>query len=141
MTRQEYMLAALSGSGQSATFQPVHVQKLFFLIDREIAGLVGGPHFDFRPYDYGPFDSSVYSELDRMSKEGLIVISKGYYRSYRLTDDGFEIGQRILKEMDPKASDFIERVSKWIRRLSFSQLVSAIYKRYPDMKAASVFRD
>ena len=34
----------------------------------------------------------------------------------------------------------IEQVSKFVRSLSFEQLVSAIYKAYPRMKANSVFR-
>ena len=36
------------------------VQKLLFLLDREAAEIVGGPHFRFVPYNYGPFDKGVY---------------------------------------------------------------------------------
>jgi hypothetical protein len=64
MTRTEVVLSALAAGGENATFLPVQVQKLFFLIDREASHLVGGRKFSFEPCDYGQFDSAVYEELD-----------------------------------------------------------------------------
>ena len=141
MNRRELMLAVLAAPGRPVSFEPVQVQKLFFLIDREIPNLVGGPHFGFRPYDYGPFDSAVYMELEDMSKVGLVQIVAGYYRSYLLTADGYERGTAELGNVPEAAKNYILAAVQWVRGLSFSQLVSAIYKEYPDMKTASVFRE
>ena len=58
MTRKEVVLAALAPA-KHAPHSPVQVQKLIFLIDRNIPREVGGPHFDFQPYNYGPFDKAV----------------------------------------------------------------------------------
>lgn len=140
VTRQELVLAALSAGGRGVWFEPVQVQKLFFLIDREISRDVGGPHFNFRPYDYGPFDSDVYTELERMEGTGLAHIAAGYYRSYSLSEQGHARGAELLKGLPGRARDFITRAARWVNSLSFSQLVSAIYDKYPDMKAASIFR-
>ena len=52
MDRRDYVLATLSAGGEHTSFSPAQVQKLFFLIDREIPQWVGGPHFRFEPYDY-----------------------------------------------------------------------------------------
>jgi uncharacterized protein YwgA len=141
MTRQELVLAALAAGGQGAAYSPVQVQKLFFLIDEEVPQSVGGKHFHFRPYDYGPFDSDVYTEIEQLKRAGFAEIEAGYYRSYSLTVAGYERGQAVLANIEPAARDFIARSSRWVRKLSFSQLVSAIYKEYPEMKAASVFRE
>lgn len=141
MTRHDLILAALSVGGQGVRYEPVQVQKLFFLIDREIPHLVDGPHFRFRPYDYGPFDSAVYTELENLSKLGLVQIVAGYYRSYALTHEGAVRGASALSNASGPARDFIGRADQWVRSLTFSQLVSAIYKKYPEMKSASVFRD
>jgi hypothetical protein len=46
------------------------VQKLLFLIDREIPRLVGGPHFNFQSYDFGPFDRDVYDTLEALAAQG-----------------------------------------------------------------------
>jgi uncharacterized protein len=141
MTRSEMVLAALAAGGQNATFTPVQVQKLFFLLDKEASHLVGGPYFQFAPYDYGPFDRSVYDELDRLAKNALTLIqSTGRYRVYGLSPEGFQEGSKALNQLSENAKSYVVSVAGWVRQLSFEQLVAAIYNRYPDMKVNSVFR-
>ena len=141
MNRHDYVLAVLSAGGERASYSPVKVQKLFFLIDREIPQWVGGPHFQFEPYDYGPFDKAVYGELDLLRLGGLIEDHDGgRYRCYELTPEGYDRGQSMLASFTPEVRDYISAVAAWVRSLSFAQLVSAIYQRYPDMKANSIFQ-
>lgn len=142
MDRQQIILAALAAAGENAMFSPVQVQKLFFLIDREAAQLVEGPHFNFSPYDYGPFDRAVYDELDGLAVAGLVETQKsGRYRRYALTPMGYETGVAKLNDLPPQASSFFRRAASWVQELSFQQLVAAIYNRYPDMKVNSIFRE
>jgi hypothetical protein len=42
--------------------------------------------------------------------------------------------------MDKKAIAYIRQASEFVRSLSFTQLVSAIYKAYPEMRENSVFQ-
>jgi uncharacterized protein YwgA len=141
MNRDNLVLAALAAGGVGASYSPVQVQKLLFLLDREVAALTGGPHFDFQPYDYGPFDSGVYAAIEGLRSRGSAeIVTTGYYRRYLLTEEGFKAGILQLDLMDPKLKDYIQQLVKWIRSLSFNQLVAAIYNRYPDMKVNSVFR-
>ena len=51
---ENLVLAALAAGGENATFSPVQVQKLLFVLDREASPHIDGPHFNFIPYDYGP---------------------------------------------------------------------------------------
>lgn len=140
MDRKGLMLAALAAGGENATFSPVQIQKLFFLIDREAAQLVGGPYFSFEPYDYGPFDRAVYDQLDLLELCGSVKATNGErYRVYSLTPQGYAEGVERLADIGPEASSYIKKVANWVRALSFQQLVAAIYKRYPDMKVNSVF--
>ena len=127
---------------RNAPFSPVQVQKLFFLLDRNIADHIGGPHFDFEPYDYGPFDKQVYYDLEAMASEGLIEVSESYPRSsrtYRLTEEGREIGTKALATIATPVQDYIVKIVNFVRSRSFAQLVSIIYAAYPEMKANSVF--
>jgi len=141
MERDEIVLAALAAAGENATFTPVQVQKLFFLIDREAAHLVDGPHFNFRPYDYGPFDRVVYDSLDVLVRQDFArVQNTGRYRVYSLSQGGFQRGAATLASLPHVASTYIANVAQWVRQLSFEQLVASIYNRYPDMKVNSVFR-
>jgi len=142
MEKKEFVLAAFAASG-GAEHTPVQVQKLFFVIDREIPQLVGGPFFNFVAYDYGPFDCDVYNVLKQLEEDGdaqILYCCPSGFRRYKLTAQGQQKGEGLLGTLDKKASEYIMALSDKIRKLSFAELVSAIYKAYPEMKANSVFR-
>ena len=142
MQRTELVVAALAASGARKAFTPVQVQKLFFLLDREAPHLFSGPHFDFQPYDYGPFDRAVYIELDNLSATGMVQIeNSGRVRRYCLTNGGMKLGEDVLLTMSNASRDYLQKLSEWIAALSFQQLVSAVYLRHPDMKVNSVFQE
>jgi len=102
---------------------------------------IGGPHFEFVPYHYGPFDKAVFWELEDLSSKGKVEISyQKSWRTFRLTVAGQLEGEPLLSKCDPTIREFIEECSRFVRRLSFTQLVSAIYKAFPEMKENSVFR-
>ena len=69
------VLLAMAAGGQATLFEPVRIQKLLFMMDREIPHLLGGPHFRFAPYRYGPFDQAVYQELESLRDAGLVDIA------------------------------------------------------------------
>jgi hypothetical protein len=141
MERQNLVLAALAAGGENASYWPVQVQKLLFLVDREASALVNGPHFEFKPYDYGPFDRAVYVELESLSAQGLVKMQDtGRYRVYTLSPEGYRRGIDSLRGLGESARVYIEQAARWVRGLNFQQLVAAIYNRYPDMKVNSVFR-
>jgi uncharacterized protein YwgA len=140
MDRSNLVLAILSASN-GAAHTPVQVQKLFFLIDRKIPEFIGGPLFQFLPDDYGPFDKTVYRVLEDLSRQGFVEIEQSGMKRYRLTSDGQQRGQHILNTSLSAVSSYIRDLSSWVRALSFAELVSAIYKEYPDMRANSIFRE
>lgn len=141
MTREELLLATLASV--DGEFSPVQIQKTMFLLDRKAASLTGGPHFSFRAYDYGPFDQTIYESLSALRNQGLVVISgdpTSKQRGYGLTTVGREKGKAILAGLAPQISGYISQLAKFVRSLGFAQLVSSIYKEFPEMKANSVFR-
>ena len=103
-----------------------------------------GPEFHFEPYDYGPFDSDVYSEIDVLQQQGEAVIARspfGNWSTYAASDAGLPRGETLLYgEIGTESSQYIQRISSWVRALSFSRLVKSIYEAYPEMRANSVFR-
>jgi hypothetical protein len=102
-----------------------------------------GPGFHFKPYDYGPFDPDVYSEIGALQRQGEAIIASpfGNWNTYAASDRGLDRGENLLYgEMRRGASEYIQKVSNWVRSLSFSSLVKSIYEAYPEMKANSIFR-
>lgn len=141
MDRNTIVLAALAPAGDGQ-YTPVQVQKLLFLLDKNIGRELGGPFFSFEPYDYGPFDKEVYQVLDQLRLGGLVEIMDvpgRNWKQYKLTEAGKEAAAKELSNLEHRARSYIESVSSFVRSLSFAQLVSAIYKEYPEMKVNSVF--
>lgn len=141
MTRHEVISAAMATNG-AYTYTPVQLQKLLFLIDQRLAPELGGPHFDFKPYHYGPFDKAVYAELDSMEQKGLVEILREPHlklRKFRLTAIGENFGRGVLDSADPKAVEYVSKLADFVRTASFPSLVSAIYQAYPEMRVNSVF--
>ena len=141
MDRADYVLVSMSPANMD-DFSPVQVQKLFFLLDRNIAGHSGGPHFNFIPYDYGPFDSEVYKQLRELESSELVNVNgsnRHPSRAYRLTSAGQEQGQRQFLDFPREVQEYIKETVKFVRAASFSELVSSIYSAYPEMKVNSVF--
>src|SRR5258706_4256867 len=136
----DFVLAAMA-PGRGYHYTPLQVQKLLSLLDRQIPEHVGGPHFRFEPYHYGPFDRSVYTQLDLLAARGLAAIDNTVSpRRFALTAGGAAIGTAALNTLTPLTQDFIHRTSNFVRTQNFSSLVSAIYKAFPDMRVNSVFQ-
>ena len=122
-------------------YEPVQVQKLFFLLDENAASGIGGKKFNFRPYDYGPFDRAVYDEIEALAGEGLIeVYGDGRSRRYSLTLAGIDRAAELLESLPPRVRKYMGDVSKWVQSQSFEDLVATIYEHYPEMAVNSVFR-
>jgi hypothetical protein len=140
MERGDLVLAAMAPCG-GYRFTPVQMQKLLFLIDRQIPEHVGGPHFHFEPYHYGPFDRAVYQELEKLAVRGLVAIDQSSApRTFALTAEGEAWGRAALNTLSVPGQDFVRRAATFVRDQSFSSLVSAIYKAFPEMRANSVFQ-
>jgi uncharacterized protein len=141
VNQTELVLAGLAPA-KGGSHTPVQVQKLFFLLEKNIPETYNGPLFNFKPYNYGPFDRDVYLVLQKLEEEGLVDIDSQFnWRTYGLTVLGQEEADKIFNQLPKKAKDFIPAISEFVRGLNFTELVRAIYKAYPEMKRNSVFQE
>jgi len=142
MKRQQWALLALSSSPDGA-LAPVQVQKAMFLLAQNACPRPSdGPFYNFQPYHYGPFDSEVYADLDRLIDYGLVkrVKSKRYSGTeYQITEFGKVEAVRAARTQDAIVT-YLHAVVVWMRPLTFTQLVSAIYNQYPKFREKSIFR-
>lgn len=142
MDRRDLVLAVL-GAAQGHSYTPAQLQKAVFLISEKLPGIVdAGPAFNFRPYDYGPFDRSVYDEADVLAAAGLAHVerfSSNGLRYYSATAEGQAAAEAILQSVNEQQANYVRHVSQWVRSLGFAQLVRSIYEEYPQMRANSIF--
>jgi len=139
--RRDWTLLVLAAA-KGAPLTPVQLQKALFLVGKNISKRRLGSFYKFRPYDYGPFDSAVYTDAESLQRDGLVEISRmGSVREYAATSPGLGAASDLRADMLAEDEAYIDRLVDWVRPLSFSQLVQAIYREYPEMRANSVFRD
>lgn len=139
--REEIVAAAFAAAGSEASFDPIRVQKLLFLIDRVVSERIGGPFFHFRPYHYGPFDKAVYRVIKAMVAAGDIGIrASGDYPLYFLTQAGYRRGKATLASFPDPVADYFRRAARWIRFMPYRRMLAAIFREYPEMAANSVMR-
>jgi len=143
MQRSEMILAALAAAAEGVQFDPVRIQKLLFLIDREVAQYIGGPHFDFQPCLYGPFDKAVFDELDALARIGQVRIEKSDHRAYglTLTDAGRAVGTTVLLGLPDFVRQYFRECVEWVLLLPLGPLLGAIHHKYSDMAVNSVVLD
>jgi hypothetical protein len=142
LQRDEIALVVLS-LAEGAAFTPVQIQKAMFLASDKTSDAFD-THYDFQPYDYGPFDWQVYSDVEGLEGQGLAQINQlpgTRWRTYAATHRGVTEGQRLARQLTREQRAVLEKIVNLVQRLSFNDLVSAIYRAYPHMRERSVFRD
>jgi len=138
--KKDIILLALSAASSSdQEYDSVQVQKLLFLIDKKIGNQIGGPYFHFIPYNYGPFDKEIYSKIAELSTDTQVSINKNRDITYKLTAKGKENGDKLMQVLSKEIQTFIKNLNTFVTELSFSDLIAAIYKEYPEMRKNSIF--
>jgi len=117
--------------------------KGMFLLDQEGPQELRGL-YRFQAYDYGPFDSNIYSDLDALSKAALISITGGggtTRREYEVTTLGHERVALLSRGISPVALGEVERVKSTVTSLGFTDLLKKVYGDYPEYAIYSVARN
>ena len=132
--RSDIVVASFAAAGRGTAFDPVRAQKLLFLVDREVSERIGGPYFDFQPYHYGPFDADVYSALEGLAtSEDVRIDGSARCPRYSLTAIGYRRGRAVLEGLPHPVAKYIRNAARWIRLTPYRRILSALYRRYPDM--------
>ncbi len=144
MTAKDWTLMVIA-AGKGKALQPVHLQKVLFLSGKLLTDEQKAvDHFyRFAPYDYGPFCATAYIDAQVLETEELIQIEhRPYsYREYSITEKGMEQAEVLRNNLKPEISSYLDKLVGWVTSLSFNQLVSWIYRNYPDTKVNSVFKE
>jgi hypothetical protein len=138
ITRDDVLLLVAKGAEDAPyPLDAIRTMKSAFIVSQR--GLPAWRElFEFEPYDYGPFDSSVYRTRDALLVEGLLERS-GPYDAVRLTLEG-QARVTNLEEQIGGNADWLKRIGRWASSRSFAQLLREVYAEYPKFAANSVAR-
>lgn len=140
--RADWLLLALA-EVDNGRMSPLQLQKTMFLMKMEAGEHVGQHFYNFVPYNYGPFDSTIYADTQAWISTGDIVAedSGRNWQTYMITAAGLKRALEISEDVDQIAVDYLHRVANWVTGQSFASLLTSIYSKYPEYAENSVFRN
>ena len=128
--KQVTLLNALQSAG-SEGLTPVQIQKVMFLYGESLEAKEKADFYNFVPYNYGPFDKTIYSDLEKLVGQNMLKkkrsSSGAWYTYYPLNTSATH------------SDNYIDKLVKWAQKQSFKDLLLAIYEHYPQYKEKSVF--
>lgn len=140
LTQDDVLLLIADGATGPFDLDPIRLMKGAFLVSQ-----LGLPParalFNFEPYHYGPFDSTVYGARTRLIHAGLLsAVRAAQYPRYDLT----EVGRARVTELEARigatAADWFRGIGRYVTTRPFAKLLEEIYKQYPDFAVRSVIR-
>jgi hypothetical protein len=120
----------------------IHLMKALFLFWNRSGRNIPG-YFRFEPYLYGPCSFEVYSLLDDLCAQQLIVqlphpVER--WAEYYLTVRGRAAAEGAAKSADPQIRLQLEQVAEEVSRLALSELLRRVYEEAPEFSVNSVMR-
>lgn len=144
MTPRAWLLLFLStealGADGPDELDPIRIQKGMFLLSQR------GPSRDlysFRPYNWGPFSSAIYTDLEELEDKGLVESRRVPGRSWKVfqtTAAGDEHAAKIADKVDADHVEWLRRAREYVTGRSFVRLLRDIYEHFPQYKQRSLLR-
>ena len=139
MERQDWLLLVLAAAG-GKPLSPLQLQKSLFLVGHDLAKLVRSDFYTFRPFDYGPFDATVYRDAEDQAAQGLVTVRSHPVtkRVFSLTTTGVTRARVLETELPVEAVRHCRYIVQWAQSQTFQELTQAIYERFPAYAERSV---
>jgi hypothetical protein len=142
--RKKTLLLLLRGDAPQE-LNPIRIMKGLFIFAQEAPEAWAGAEgrYEFTPYYYGPYSTAVYADLDEMTRRGLVrakEVPGRSWRCYALTAAGRQEAGRVAAKLDKEVVAYVSTIRDFVTRLPLSQLLRAVYERYPEYAGKSVFR-
>ena len=138
LTKKEWVLLAL----RATPLDRIHIMKTLFLVwhrsGRQLPGF-----FQFQPYLYGPCSFEVYSVLESLGADGLVVQPphpQPRWVNYYLTSVGRAAAEGAAQRAPAEQLELLQAVAAEVSRLGFHDLLRQVYGEAPDFAANSMFR-
>jgi len=142
MERRDITLLVIESAGAEG-LSPIQIQKGIFLIGESHLSELPSDFYEFYPYNYGPFCEEVYHDADALVEEGMVFnmpVGGQSWSRYVIAPKGRDRAEAIRNEDVGELVQYIKAIVEWVGSLTFSELLRAIYAKYPDYSVNSVFQ-
>jgi len=141
--KKDVTLLVIESAGEKG-LSPIQIQKSLFLIVQSHLPALPSDFYEFYAYNYGPFCEEVYQDADALVEEGLVFdmpVSGQSWSIYTIAPKGRERAEAIRRENEiGDLAQYIKEIVEWVSALTFSELLRAIYAKYPQYSENSVFQ-
>ena len=144
LSRRQEMLLLLISKADDPGLDPVRIMKGQFLLAMETPEdwMESDARYEFVPYNYGPYSSEIYRDLATLERIGLIsgtALRGRSWRYYVSTGRGTRFAKNVSSNLSPDLVNYVGQILAFICSLSFTELLRAIYHKYPAFAVNSVF--
>lgn len=127
--------------GASDGLLPIQLQRSLYLLGERSPELTRSGFYRFETVGSGEFSEQVYTDVDSLSKDGLVSIrfsEQDGGRIYRLTPAGAERAKKLEKHVRPDLIQFLRKTVSWVSTRSVDQLlrgsIEKVGSRHPRTK-------
>lgn len=143
LKNRDIMLLVIAAAGDTG-LTPVQIMKSLFIISQSGLSDLPSNFYPFFAYNYGPFHPDVYRDVEALVNEGLVLEIREAGRNwskYAIAPAGLRHAPNLKRQIAGEFFDYINAVVNWVKSLTFTQLLRAIYAKYPEMRENSVFQE
>lgn len=150
MHRKLLPLALMYAGDEEPIEGRTRLQKMVFLMQQRLKEAGEDPiqskNYDFIPYDYGPFSSELYSDLDELTEHEMVQSQEEPIRdgktkyNYEIKGAGQEfIEHQLSKEEACQILELAEEIKDKYNDVLLSDLIEEVYSRYPKYAENSIY--
>jgi uncharacterized protein YwgA len=144
INRMDLLLLLLFADGRTGLInEPIEgktrLQKELFLSQKNLKDNRVTKPYSFRPYIYGPYCKEIYSDIDWLKEEEIIVEDQkadtygGKLRIFSLSDRGINEVREMLKEPNIcNQYEMIRKIKRAYNSMSVVDLVEYTHNEYSD---------
>ncbi len=123
LSREDWTLLTIATAKRSLL--PIQLRKSLYLVGQRFPKLTAGSFYSFSATSSGPVSAEVSRDVNLLAMIGLVAIdvTAPGERAYRVTPMGLERAQKLEKQADPDAFQFLRRTVAWVRTRSVEQLL------------------
>lgn len=141
ITKKDWLLTVMNYAGDKG-LTPAQLQKILFIVSKESPSKPTD-FYNFIAYNYGPFDSQIYRDATCLEEDNFVKKLKSTGKNweiYYVTEEGKKVAAQKKELIDEGTNDYLKRLTLFIQGLSFQELISTIYKHYPEYRVNSIFK-
>lgn len=144
--KEDFLLAILYFG--KAVYGKTKLQKLAFLVQREMEGTPFDGVFDFQPYYYGPFTPEIYDVVENVEKRNFISVQERraekegdvvHAHDYELTSQGEERARDFVESLPSDQREQLRKLVETYNFRSLAKLLEYTYEEYPEMAERSMW--